>query len=98
MAILNLDNTKKRERISAIALEYNPEKGNAPKLTAKGFGPVAEEIIRIAKENNIKVVEDSNILEMLIPLELDDEIPTELYGVVAELLAFVYKMNDTVKV
>ncbi len=98
MDIFNLDDTVKRARISAIALKYDSSKERAPKLAAKGQGIVAEEIIRIAKENDIQVLEDPNLLGLLMPLELEEEIPPELYEVVAELLAFIYKMENKVKI
>lgn len=83
---------KKRE--AAVALRYDRSKDRAPKVTAKGQGRVAEEILRVARENGVPVREDPDLVELLYPLELDDTIPPELYSVVAELLAYIYRMNQ----
>jgi flagellar biosynthesis protein len=78
----------------ALSLEYKEGKQRAPKITAKGRGRIADEIIRIAGENGIPIREDRDLLEILYPLEVESEIPPELYGVVAELLAYIYRMNQ----
>jgi flagellar biosynthesis protein len=83
----------KDNRPSALALRYNKDKEKAPRLLAKGKGRIAEEIIRRARESGVPVKEDADLMELLYPLELGEEIPPELYRVVAELLAYVYKMN-----
>jgi flagellar biosynthesis protein len=77
-----------------MSLRYDAGRQRAPKVTAKGRGRVADEIIRIARENGVPIHEDPDLLELLYPLELDSEIPPELYGVVAELLAYIYRMNQ----
>jgi len=77
----------------AVALQYDPQKATAPRVTAKGAGSVAEKIISLAKANGIPVKDDPDLVEVLSGLELNEEIPAELYVVVAELLAFVYRMN-----
>jgi len=83
-----------KKRSSAVSLKYDKGRDRAPKVTAKGQGRVAQEIIRIAKENGIPIREDEDLLELLYPLELEQEIPPELYSVVAELLAFLYRLNS----
>jgi flagellar biosynthesis protein len=82
---------KKRKR--AVALRYNAEKDTAPKVAAKGSGKVAEKILQIAKEYNIPLKEDPQLVEVLSTLDLYEEIPPELYRAVAEILAFVYRMT-----
>lgn len=84
--------TKTKQK-KAIALQYQPEMDNAPKVTAKGKGKVAEKIIEIAREHNIYIHNDSDLIEVLSQLDLNEEIPPDLYIVVAELLAFVYSIN-----
>jgi len=84
---------KRADILSAVALHYEQGKSPAPTVTAKGEGRVAEEILRVARENDVPIREDKDLLELLAPLELGDEIPPELYKVVAELLAYLYKMN-----
>ena len=72
----------------ATALKYDGEA--APKLVAKGSGLVAEQIIAVAKENNIHIHNDPILLEVLSRLELGDEIPQQLYLAVAKIIAFAY--------
>lgn len=83
----------KKERDKAVALKYERGKGPAPKVTAKGSGAVAEKILAIARENNIPIRQDKTLLEALYKLDINDEIPEELYKVIAEILAFIYRMN-----
>ena len=77
----------------AVALKYEPKSDNAPRVTAKGSGVVADKIIALAKEHGIPVKDDPDLVEVLARLDLNEEIPPELYIVVAELLAFLYKIN-----
>jgi len=82
------------ERIkSAVSLKYKTREDRAPVVTAKGKGLVAENIIALAHENNIPVQQDADLIEVLSQVDVDQEIPPAVYQVVAELLAFVYKMN-----
>ena len=73
----------------AVALRYDPEHNNAPVVVAKGKGLVAEKIIEKAKESNVPIYHDEGLAESLYALKLDNEIPPHLYGIVAEILAFV---------
>ena len=77
----------------AVALRYKKEKDSAPKVVAKGRGEIAEKILRIAKEHNIPLKEDPQLVEVLSTLDLYEEIPPQLYKAVAEILAFVYRMT-----
>ena len=77
----------------AVALKYDRGRDAAPKVTAKGRGAVAERILALAKEHRIPVEKDSTLMEALYRLDVNEEIPEELYQVVAELLAFIYRMN-----
>jgi flagellar biosynthesis protein len=77
------------ERKKAVALRYDPEKDNAPVVLAKGYGELAERIIKIAKEKNIPVVEDKDLISALIRVEVFEEIPPELYRAVAKVLVFI---------
>jgi len=85
--------TRKTQR-RAIGLKYQPRSDNAPKVIAKGKGKVAEKIIEIAREHNIHIHNDPDLIEVLSGLDLNEEIPADLYVVVAELLAFVYSLNS----
>jgi flagellar biosynthesis protein len=77
------------DRKKAVALRYDPEKDNAPVVLAKGYGELAERIIKIAKERNIPVVEDKDLVSALIRVEVFEEIPPELYRAVAKVLVFI---------
>jgi len=77
-----------------VALQYQPKLDNAPKVIAKGKGQVAERIIEIAREHNIYIQNDPDLIEVLSQLDLNQEIPPDLYIVIAELLAFVYSLNS----
>lgn len=77
----------------AAALNYDRMKDLAPKVTAKGYGKVAEKIIAMARSHQIPLVEDRNLVQLLDALDVNTEIPPELYQAVAEVLAFIYRMN-----
>ena len=80
------------ERVKkAVALKYNSEIDNAPKLIAKGEKEIAEKIIKIAKENGIPIFEDPYLISILYKLNFYEEIPEEIYEAVAAILATVYK-------
>ncbi len=85
--------TKKQIK-KAVAIEYDRSKDSAPKITAKGKGKVAHKIIELAKKHNIPIKDDPDLIEVLSSLEINEEIPSEIYVAVAELLAFVYSMNS----
>ena len=80
----------------AAALKYQPEKDSAPRLVAKGSGWLAEKIIQTAREHNIPLREDQHLIEILSNLDCYEEIPPSLYKAVAEVLVFIYKMNNKV--
>ena len=77
----------------AVALKYDQEKNIAPKLVAKGRGHVAENILNAAQQNSVPVYQNKSLVNMLMALELDREIPAELYTTVAEVLAYVYRID-----
>ncbi|MFO7783488.1 MAG: EscU/YscU/HrcU family type III secretion system export apparatus switch protein [Thermodesulfobacteriota bacterium] len=77
----------------AVALKYEPGENNAPRVTAKGKGLLAERIIEIALEQGVPISEDPDLVGALIQLDFDEEIPPELYQAVAEILAFAYRLN-----
>ncbi|WP_448588256.1 EscU/YscU/HrcU family type III secretion system export apparatus switch protein [Thermocrinis sp.] len=81
------------ERKKAVAMRYNPDKDNAPVVVAKGFGELADKIIRIAKERNIPIVEDRELISALIRVEVFEEIPPELYKAVAKILVFIKQIR-----
>lgn len=75
----------------AVALRYKALEDTAPKILAKGRGALAEKILAIAQAHGIPVKEDRDLVRLLDALDVGREIPPELYQVVAELLAFVYR-------
>ena len=76
----------------AAALSY--EQGEtAPKITALGKGQVAERIIKTAKQNNVPVFENSGLIDTLLQLDIGEQIPPELYSVVAEVLVFIANID-----
>lgn len=77
----------------AVAIKYNKDKDRAPKVLAKGRNQVAQNIIDLAKENKIPVYPDKDLVQVLETLDLNFEIPPELYRAVAEVLFFIYSMN-----
>lgn len=77
----------------AVALRYDPEEHEAPVVTAKGKGYLAERIIELARQSGVPVKEDPQLVEYLGLLDIGQEIPPELYQVVAEILAFVYRLG-----
>jgi len=83
----------KKSQEKAAALKYEHGKDSVPKLVAKGRGKVAEKIIEIARAHDIPVEEDQELVEFLSMLDLYQEIPSEMYIAVAEILAFVYSLN-----
>lgn len=86
---MNEDRNKKRK---AVALSYDP--GNAaPQVVAAGQGAIADRIIEKAKEADVATYKDEGLADTLLKLEVGDMIPPELYGVVAEVLVYVDKMD-----
>ena len=82
-----------RKTLQAAALKYDGKKDAAPRLTAKGRGVVAEKIIELAQKHNIPIKSDPALVQILSKIDIDEQIPAELYKAVAEILAFVYSMN-----
>lgn len=81
----------------AVALKYAPEISAAPKIIAKGQGRIADSIMAKAKENGVPIQEDASLVEVLSKLDLDQEIPPELYQLVAEVLTFIYRSDQKAK-
>jgi flagellar biosynthesis protein len=77
---------------NAVALHYDGK--GAPRISAKGRGIVAEEIIALAEAHGIPLHEDSELVTLLAQLELNEEIPRELYLAVAEVIAFAYMITE----
>ncbi|MBX9894412.1 MAG: EscU/YscU/HrcU family type III secretion system export apparatus switch protein [Nitrosomonas sp.] len=83
---------RNESHLTAVALAYR-EGQVAPKVVAKGRGLIAQEIIKRAKEAGIYVHESSDLVSLLMQVDLDDRIPPQLYVAVAELLAWLYRLE-----
>lgn len=81
----------------AVALKYNDKSMSAPQLVAKGKGLIAENMIEKAKENNLPIHEDKALVELLSQLDINETIPEQLYEAVAEIFAYIYKVNQAFK-
>jgi len=85
---MSIENAKK-----AVALRYNKEKERAPRVIAKGKGSVANNIIKVAQLHKLPIKKDEDLVELLSKVELDQEVPDNLYKAVAELFSFVYNVT-----
>ncbi len=85
---------KEPKTILAAALEYDAECDAAPRVVAKGRAAIAEKILALAREHNIPIRSDPGLVSMLSQLEIDQQIPVELYRAVAEILSFIYRANN----
>lgn len=84
----------KKDIKKAVALGYDQEKQNAPKVLASGKGEQASKIIKLAGEFGLPIKEDADLVELLSKLDLGDEIPPNMYKAVAEIFAFLYEMAN----
>ncbi|HEV3436224.1 MAG TPA: EscU/YscU/HrcU family type III secretion system export apparatus switch protein [Gemmata sp.] len=87
---------EKPKQKRAVALRYDPTRDKAPKLVAKGKGRLADQILALARKNYVPVREDPNLVQVLSRLNLDQEIPPQVYKAVAAILTFLYRVNRRV--
>jgi flagellar biosynthesis protein len=85
---------KRKPAKVAVALGYQQGQDDAPKVLAAGRGVVAENLVRIAQENAVPIHTDHPLANALIKLELGSTVPPELYAAVAEVLAFLYRLEQ----
>lgn len=85
---------EKHFRKEAVALGYKPGITDAPNILAKGKGKIAENILMKAKEHNVPIQEDRSLVELLGQLDINQSIPDELYQAVAEVFAFIYRIDQ----
>ncbi|HHV71241.1 MAG TPA: hypothetical protein GXX38_01350 [Clostridia bacterium] len=81
----------------AVALSYDSETDNAPRVVALGKGIIAEKIISIAEEYGITVHKDKELVDKLLKLQLGEEVPPEFYRVIAEIFSFIFTLEDGLK-
>jgi flagellar biosynthesis protein len=91
---MKIEDESKNSRQKAVALKYDREIDDAPKVVAKGEGEVAKKIIKMANEYDLPIKKDPDLVEMLAQLEIDREIPPNLYKAVAEVFSFIYKLTN----
>ncbi|MDK2945874.1 EscU/YscU/HrcU family type III secretion system export apparatus switch protein [Geotoga petraea] len=77
----------------AVALRYRKGTDKAPKVVAKGLNDIAKKILEVAEEESVTVIEDQNAVEEFYGIDLNLEIPPEMYKIAAEVLAYVYTMD-----
>ncbi|MDY0408148.1 EscU/YscU/HrcU family type III secretion system export apparatus switch protein [Virgibacillus soli] len=81
----------------AVALTYNKEKDHAPKVTASGKGLIADNMIKLANNENIPIMQDTSLVNLLVELNINKTIPPDLYEAVAEVFAFIYEADKIKK-
>ncbi len=81
----------------AVAIEYDKDVDKTPRISATGRGALAEQILTVAFANDVKVREDAELVDVLELLDVDTPIPLEAFAAVAEILAYVYKANASMK-
>ena len=84
----------KKTSAKAVALKYRKESDDAPRVVAKGSGFIAKKIKEVALANGIPIQRDDTLVELLAEIEIDREIPPELYAAIAELLSWIYRANN----
>ena len=77
----------------AVALKYEKDKQDAPRVVATGRDKMAEQIVAIAKEHGIEIHRDADLAEILSKIDVDSLIPFEAYATVAEILSYIYRKN-----
>jgi flagellar biosynthesis protein len=87
-----MDKKKDLKGNKAVALSYK-EGYNAPKVVAKGKGIVADNIIERAKEKDVHIYKDEELVDQLMKLDLNEEIPPSLYEAVSKIILFVYQLD-----
>ncbi len=83
-----------KPRKEAVAIRYDGKEDKAPKVVAKGAGVVADQILATAEKHTVPVYRNRTLTSMLMAVDLDREIPPELYKAVAEVLAYVYRLDQ----
>ena len=84
---------EKNKRTVAAAVQYDGDERSVPKVTAAGYGFVAEKILETAFAAGVKVRRDADLAEMLAAVDINAEIPPEAFAAVAEILSYIYRLN-----
>jgi flagellar biosynthesis protein len=83
-----------QNRLQAVALAYNPDEDHAPRVIASGQGLLAKQIIALARANGIPIRNDPLLAAALATVDLEATIPPELYRLVAEVMAYVFRIRQ----
>lgn len=83
-----------KPRKAAVALGYDPTQNAAPRVLAAGQGEIARMIQSVAEAHGVPIHQDHPLAQALVRLEVGSQIPPELYRAVAEVLAFLYKLES----
>ncbi|MEO5377970.1 MAG: EscU/YscU/HrcU family type III secretion system export apparatus switch protein [Magnetococcus sp. DMHC-6] len=92
-----LKKKSEQKRRQAVALRYRRSTDKAPRVTASGQGRIADMILKRAKESGVPLMEDPDLVAILGKVPVGDTIPAELYKAVAEVLAYIYRVNRSFK-
>ena len=84
---------KDKENLQAIAIKYDKDSKKAPTIVASGKGKIAKQILELAEENDIPMLEDAKLSKLLSSLKIKSEIPPNLFKIVAEVLAFIFYLE-----
>ncbi len=90
-------NKKELKRDRAVALKFKEDVDKAPKVVAKGEGYVAQAIKESARKFGVPIRQDDDLLELLSQVEIDREIPPQMYAAVAEVLSWIYRANNAIE-
>ncbi|MBP2651303.1 MAG: FlhB domain protein [Firmicutes bacterium] len=85
---------EKKEMDHAVAIRYNRQQDSVPRVVAKGSGHIAKSILTAADQHGVPVYQNKTLVSMLMAVELEREIPVELYQAMAEILAYVYRLDQ----
>lgn len=91
--VANFNKPPETKKKKAVALKYDTQNDVAPRVAAKGSGAIAEKILAVAAEHHIPIESDADLTEILAKVDLDAYVPLEVYAVVAEIFAYIYKAN-----
>lgn len=93
MIYKRIDTRKKSSGLSATVIRYDENQDKAPTIVAQGKGQMATQIIELARKNNIPMQEDPMLIQNLIDMDLGENIPPQLYAVIAEILLMVEELE-----
>ena len=93
MTTINISSEKEEISQRAVALGYDSNRDDAPRVLASGKGKIAEEIISVARKNGIPIQDDPILTAALMEIDINKTIPPELYRVVAEVLSYIYRIQ-----